>query len=50
LENRKGRDHLEDLSVAGWIILEWILGKKDRKVWTGFVWVRIGISGGGGLF
>jgi len=26
-ENLKGRDHLEDLSTDGKIILEWILGK-----------------------
>jgi hypothetical protein len=28
----KGRDHSEDLSVPGKIILEWILGKSDGKV------------------
>jgi hypothetical protein len=28
------------------IILEWILGKVGGKVWTGFRWLRIGISGG----
>jgi len=27
LENLKGKDHLEDLSVDVKIILEWILGK-----------------------
>jgi hypothetical protein len=27
-----GRDHKEDLSVDGKIILEWILGKLGRKV------------------
>jgi hypothetical protein len=24
------------------IILEWILGKKGRKLWTGCIWIRIG--------
>jgi hypothetical protein len=23
------------------IILEWIFGKKDGKVWIGFIWLRI---------
>jgi hypothetical protein len=27
IENVKGRGHLEDLDMAGRIILEWILGK-----------------------
>jgi hypothetical protein len=34
LENLKGRDHLEDLSVDGKITLEWILEKEGGKVWT----------------
>jgi hypothetical protein len=47
LENLKGRDHLEDLDVGGKIILEWILGKFGRKMWwTGYIWLRIGTSGG----
>jgi hypothetical protein len=29
------KDHLEELSVDGKIILEWILGKQGREVWTG---------------
>jgi hypothetical protein len=40
------RNLSEDLSVAGRIILEWILGKVGRKVWTGFVWLRMWTSGG----
>jgi hypothetical protein len=35
LESRDGR-----------IILEWILGKECRKLWTGFIWQRIVSSGG----
>jgi hypothetical protein len=46
LENLKGRDHLEDLSIDGRIILERILGKYDGNIWTGFIWLRIGTSGG----
>jgi len=32
LENLKGRDHLEDLSINGKIKLEWILEKQSRKL------------------
>jgi len=39
--NQKGRDHLEDLVVDGKIILL----KYGGRVWTGFIWVRIGTSG-----
>jgi hypothetical protein len=27
------------------IILEWILRELDRNMWTGCIWLRIGISG-----
>jgi hypothetical protein len=46
LENLKGRDHSKDLGVDGNIILEWILGQKSEKLWSGFIWLRIGTSGG----
>jgi hypothetical protein len=29
----------------GKIILEWILGKCDGKIWVGCIWLRIGTSG-----
>jgi hypothetical protein len=45
LESVKGRDHSEELGVDGKILLAWILGKQGGKVWTGFVWLRIGTSG-----
>jgi hypothetical protein len=41
----KGRDHSDNLGINGRIVLEWILGKYSGKVWTGFVWLRIGTSG-----
>jgi len=37
---------LEDLSVDGKLILDWSLGKLCGKVWNGFIWLRIGTSGG----
>jgi len=42
LEYLKGRDHSENLGVDGKVILGWILRKYGRKVWTGFIWFRIG--------
>jgi len=42
----KGRDNSEDIGVGRRTILEWILGKQRGKVWTGFIWLRIGSSGG----
>jgi hypothetical protein len=45
LENLKGRDHLENLGIDGKIILEWILNRWDGKLWTGLIWLVLGISG-----
>jgi hypothetical protein len=42
----KGRDHSEDLSVDGKIILERILGIWYRKVRTEFIWLRRETNGG----
>jgi hypothetical protein len=42
----EGRDHAEYLGLDWRILLEWILGKCGGKVWTGFIWLRIGTSGG----
>jgi len=41
-----GRDHSKDVCVDGRIILEWILAKESGKLWTGFICLRIGTSGG----
>jgi hypothetical protein len=45
-ENQKGRDHSKDIDVDWKAILEWILGKQGGKMWTAFMWVRMGTSGG----
>jgi hypothetical protein len=42
----EGKNHLEDLDVDRKMILEWIVGTWDVKVWTGCMWHRIGTSGG----
>jgi hypothetical protein len=46
LESMKGIDHLKNEGVDGKIILESILGKECGNVWTGFIWLRIGINSG----
>jgi hypothetical protein len=46
VEKLKGRDQLQNLGIDGNIILEWILGRYGGKVWTGFIWLMIGTSGG----
>jgi hypothetical protein len=41
-ENWKGRDHSENPDTDGVIILERILRKYGGKVWTEYMWLRIG--------
>jgi hypothetical protein len=43
-----GRDHSEDPSLDGRIILKYIFKKWDEVAWTGLIWLRI--DTGGGLF
>jgi hypothetical protein len=45
-ESQKERDHWEDQDVGGWTILNWILERYERMVWIGWIWLRIGTSGG----
>jgi hypothetical protein len=35
----------ENIGLGGKIILEWILEKWGWRLWTAFVWPRIGTSG-----
>jgi hypothetical protein len=44
LEQVKERDHRQDVDIDGTIILKLILNK-NVLVWTGFIWLWIGISG-----
>jgi hypothetical protein len=41
-----GRDDAKDLDVDGKVILERILQKQGGMLWTGFIWLRTGPSGG----
>jgi hypothetical protein len=38
----EGKDSFENLCIDGRIILRWILNKYCMKVWTGYIWLRIG--------
>jgi hypothetical protein len=40
------RDHLDDPSVEGNIILIWIFRKWDVRAWIGLIWLRIGTESG----
>jgi hypothetical protein len=44
-ENLKERDHLEDPSLDGRIILRWIFRKWVRGAWNGLICVRTGTGG-----
>jgi len=42
----KRNDCSEDPGVDGRIMSEWILGKYGGKLWSGFIWLMTGTSGG----
>jgi len=37
---------LDDIGVNRKIILKYVLGKYFGMMWSGFIWLRIGTSGG----
>jgi len=40
------KDHLRDPGIDGRVILKWISGKWDVRVWNGSSWLRISTDGG----
>jgi hypothetical protein len=38
----KTRNRLEDLGVDGRIALKCILNEQYRRVWSGFIWIKMG--------
>jgi hypothetical protein len=44
-EIAKETDHLEDHSVGGKMVSEWILGTLAWGVWIGFEWLKTGTGG-----
>jgi hypothetical protein len=44
--NLRERDHFEDPSIDGRIILRWILRQGDGRAWIGLIWLRTGTGGG----
>jgi hypothetical protein len=45
-ENLTGKDHLEYVDAHSMVILKCILEEKAGKLWTAFIWFRIGANGG----
>jgi hypothetical protein len=45
-ESLKEGDYWEDQGVGGWTLLKWIFEREDAMLWIGFIWLRIGVSGG----
>jgi hypothetical protein len=45
-EDLKERYQTEDRGINGKIILDWIFRKYGRTLWTGFIWLTTGASGG----
>jgi hypothetical protein len=45
-ETMKERNHLEGLGTDGSIIFKQILKKQGQRAWDGFIWLRLGTSGG----
>jgi hypothetical protein len=44
VRNSEGKRPLGRCRCDGKIILKWILNRENGRVWTGIIWLRIGIS------
>jgi hypothetical protein len=45
LRKPEERTPLRRIYLDGRVILKWILDIYDGRVWTGFIWLRIGTGG-----
>jgi hypothetical protein len=41
VRKHEGKNRLEDLGIAGRIMLEWILKNQDGRSWTKVMWLSI---------
>jgi hypothetical protein len=46
VEKFKWKETIRKTYIGERIILKWILDTEDGVLWTGLIWLRIGISGG----
>jgi len=45
-ENRKEREHLEEPSIGGRIMVTWVIKKDNGRTCNGLMWLKIGTSCG----
>ena len=46
VNNPERKMTLEDLRMGGRLILKFVVKGKDGREWTGFIWLKMGTSGG----
>ena len=46
VNNPERKMALEDLKMGGRLISKFVVKGKDGREWTGFIWLKMGTSGG----